>query len=105
MCTVDICCTRLPAVRAGGATILNVTSGGMDSGAEPILERHGELVANVLAAIGGWRAGNRNAGIEIDVELDVDVASAAHRRRAGASMAVDAAGHALGKIRTMSKVA
>ena len=68
--TVDVACVRLLLAfkRASGGVTVKVTSGGMDKGADPILERHGEVVAKVRddegAAAGFWKAGRRKEGIE-----------------------------------------
>jgi hypothetical protein len=53
MCTVDMACTRDALARADGALTVNVTFGGMESGAEPILDWHGEVVAKPLQAAAG----------------------------------------------------
>lgn len=47
-----------------GAITWNVTSEGTESGCEPILDSHGEVVVKALDAAGLWRAGIKNAGIE-----------------------------------------
>lgn len=44
--------------------MLNVTPGGMESGAEPIFDWHGVVVAKVLARVGEWKAGRRKVGID-----------------------------------------
>ena len=43
---------------------MNVTPGGTDSGAEPILDWHGEVDAKPRAAAGPWKAGRRKRGSE-----------------------------------------
>jgi hypothetical protein len=43
--------------------ILKVTPWGIVSGAEPILDWHGEVVVKVLNVEGFTNAGNKNAGI------------------------------------------
>jgi len=79
-------CIRAPFDRADGGRILNVTPGGIDSGAEPILDWQGEVVAKVLeAAVGAWKAGKRKTG-RSEVCLDVSRRLRAQRRRAGANM-------------------
>lgn len=65
---------------------VNVTSGGTDSAAEPILEKHGEVVAKALEDAGTWKAGNRNVRIDSEGRIDVDVMLWTHRRRTGASI-------------------
>lgn len=46
---------------------MNVTSGGIDSGAEPIFERHGGVEENCCRRCedrDAWKAGSRKRGIE-----------------------------------------
>jgi hypothetical protein len=52
---------------------VNVTSGGTERAAEPILERQGEVVANAREDAGSWNAGNRNVGIGSDDRIDAFV--------------------------------
>jgi hypothetical protein len=66
MCTVDMGCDLVPLPLVEGAVMLNVTPCGTDSGAEPILDWHGEVVVKVLDTAGSANAGNRNVGIESD---------------------------------------
>jgi hypothetical protein len=49
---------------------VNVTLGGTERAAEPILERHGEVVAKGREDAGSWNAGNRNVGIVSDGRID-----------------------------------
>jgi hypothetical protein len=84
-------CTRDALARAEGAVTLNVTPGGTESGAEPIFDWHGEVVAKPLHTARVWNAGKRNAGkrnvgIESDVGDGVVARRWAQRRRAGANM-------------------
>lgn len=65
---------------------MNVTPGGTDRGAEPILERHGEVVANVLDEAGTWNAGRRKVGMESNGRIDTEAALRAHRRCAEANI-------------------
>jgi hypothetical protein len=88
ICTVDIACVLDDLPFADGSKILNVTPCGIVSGAEPILDWHGEVVVKFLGTDGLANAGNRKVGIESEllaVGLD---AHCAHRRRAGANMLV-----------------
>jgi hypothetical protein len=57
-----------------------VTSGGMERGADPILERHGELVVKGLVE-GCWKAGSRKEGIEVVGELEGGAEMLRARRR------------------------
>lgn len=50
ICTVDMACVLVPLALDEGTTTFNVTPWGTESGADPILDRHGEVVANVLGA-------------------------------------------------------
>lgn len=86
ICTVDMACARAPLPRADGGMTLNVTPGGMDSGAEPILDWHGEVVAKFLQAMGAWKAGKRKLGNESDAWYDAAAILRAQRRRAGANI-------------------
>jgi hypothetical protein len=86
ICTVDMACTRDALARADGAVILNVTPGGMESGAEPIFDWHGEVDAKPLQAARVWNAGSRNVGIESETGDDAGVRRWAQRRRAGANI-------------------
>jgi hypothetical protein len=52
---------------------VNVTSGGTERAAEPILERQVEVVANAREDAGSWNAGNRNVGIGSDDRIDAFV--------------------------------
>jgi hypothetical protein len=88
ICTVDNACVLDDLTFADGSKILNVTPCGIVSGAEPILDWHGEVVVKFLGTDGLANAGNRKVGIESEllaVGLD---AHCAHRRRAGANMVV-----------------
>jgi hypothetical protein len=67
---------------------LKVTSGGIDSGAEPILDWHAEVVAKVLDAAGAWKAGNRKAGMESEVAIEAEARRWTHRRCAGTNIVV-----------------
>lgn len=69
-----------------GATILKVTPCGIDSGAEPIFDWHGNVVVKAREAAGRANAGNRKVGMESFCELEGFAAHWAHRRRAGANM-------------------
>lgn len=69
-----------------GANTLNVTPGGTERGADPIFDRHGEVVLNVRSAADLENAGKRKVGTESE-EAFVDFAMLwAHRRLAGANM-------------------
>ena len=46
---------------------MNVTPGGIDSGAEPIFERHAEVVAKFRDVAGAWNAGSKKEGIDSEV--------------------------------------
>lgn len=48
ICTVDMGCIRNPFPFADGFVTVNVTPGGTESGADPILDLHDEVVAKVL---------------------------------------------------------
>jgi hypothetical protein len=63
-----------------------VTSGGIDSGADPIFERHSEVDAKVLAGTEGEKAGNRKLGIDSEVAIDAEAIRFTHRRRAGVNI-------------------
>lgn len=78
--TVDIACARFPFIFAG--VTVKETPGGMDSGSDPILERHGEVVAKLREAVGGWKAGKRNSGIDSDGDAEGANMLRAQRRRA-----------------------
>lgn len=81
ICTVDMACTRDALARADGVVTLNVTPGGTESGAEPIFDWHGEVVAKPLQA-----ARACNVGIDSG-PWDAAVARRwAQRRRAGANI-------------------
>jgi hypothetical protein len=81
-------CTRAFFMRMGGATTFMLTSGGIESGSDPILERHGEVVAKLLPAAGAWNAGKRKKGIGSEDAIEAGKRVCAHRRRAGTNMAV-----------------
>jgi hypothetical protein len=64
-----------------------VTSGGIDSGADPIFERHGGVVEKAREVAGCWKAGRRNEGIEAVEEVLAVVATPwAQRRRTGVNI-------------------
>jgi hypothetical protein len=86
ICTVDMGCVLVPLPFVEGAIMLNVTPCGTDSGAEPILDWHGEVVVKVLDAAGGANAGSRKVGIDSECCAEALHANWAHRRRAGANM-------------------
>lgn len=86
MCTVDMACVLVPLPFAEGATMLSVTPCGTESGREPILDWHGEVVVKFLDAGVRKSAGKRNVGIESDGCTEGRDAHWAHRRRAGANM-------------------
>ena len=91
MCTVDIGCVLLilPLFPCLGIITLNVTSGGIDSGAFPIFDRRGDEVAKLLNGEAGWKAGRRNEGRDTELfEVEVVVTHCAQRRRTGPNMAV-----------------
>lgn len=72
--------------RPDGGSTLKDTSGGMESGAEPILERHGDVVAKVLGPAGAWKAGSRKVGIESEDRIEAVATRWAHHRDAGVNM-------------------
>jgi hypothetical protein len=86
ICTVDIGCVLVPLPFVEGAIMLNVTPCGTDSGAEPILDWHGEDVVKVLDTAGRANAGSRKVGIDSDCCAEAPHANWVHRRRAGANM-------------------
>ena len=91
MCTVDVGCVLLilPLFPCLGVITLNVTSGGIDSGAFPIFDRRGDEVAKLLNGEAGWKAGRRNEGRDTELfEVEVIVTHCAQRRRTGPNMAV-----------------
>lgn len=63
--------------------MLKLTSGGNDSGALPIFERHGDDVEKDEDCC--WKAGRRNPGIEISDERVFFIALT-QRRLAGVNM-------------------
>lgn len=63
--------------------MLNLTSGGNDSGALPIFDWHGDEVEKDEDCC--WKAGRRNAGIEISAEREFWIALT-QRRLAGVNM-------------------
>jgi hypothetical protein len=65
-----------------------VTPCGIVSGAEPILDWHGEVVVKFLGTEGLANAGSRKVGIESEFWVAGFDANCAHRRRAGANMLV-----------------
>ena len=65
---------------------MNVTPGGTDKAAEPILERHCDDVVKALVDGEAWKAGNRNAGMDAVGLIDIADVQGAHRRRTGASI-------------------
>lgn len=67
-------CTLPPLARTDAGTTLKVTSGGIESGAEPIFDRHGEVVAKLRKGAGAWNAGNRKVGIVSEDSIDADAA-------------------------------
>lgn len=50
-------CVLVPLLLSGGGITLNVTPGGTESGAEPIFEKHGDVVVKVLGPDGHDSAG------------------------------------------------
>lgn len=60
--TVDMGWTRALLPRVEGGVMVNVTPGGTESGAEPILDWHGGVVAKLLPAVGVHKAGKRKLG-------------------------------------------
>lgn len=78
ICTVDMGCVRAPF--AVGFVTLNVTPGGIESGAEPILDWHGEVVAKVLLQ------GPRARVVDCEASIDA-VAMRCARLRMGVNMA------------------
>ena len=65
---------------------MSVTPCGTESGREPILDWHGEVVVKFLDDGVRERAGKRNVGIESDGCTEGRDTHWAHRRRAGANM-------------------
>jgi hypothetical protein len=63
-----------------------LTSGGNDSGALPILDRHGDEVEKDDDCC--WKAGRRNAGIDVSVERGL-LSALTQRRLAGVNMVCD----------------
>lgn len=57
-------CDHAAFPRVDGAMTLKVTPGGTESGAEPILDWHGDVVAKVLEGLHVRNAGNKNVGID-----------------------------------------
>ena len=91
MCTVDVGCVLLilPLLPCLCVITLNVTSGGIDSGAFPIFDRRGDEVAKLLNEEAGWKAGRRNKGRDTELfEVEVVVTHCAQCRRAGPNIAV-----------------
>jgi hypothetical protein len=81
-------CTRVPLLFLDGGVISKVTPGGMESGMEPILDWHDEVVVKVLDAEPCANAGSRKMGIESVCCVEGRDTNWAHRRRAGANMMV-----------------
>ena len=79
-------CVRAPLPRTAGGMTVNVTPGGTDKAAEPILERHCDDVVKALVDGEAWKAGNRNAGMDAVGLIDIADVQGAHRRRTGASI-------------------
>jgi hypothetical protein len=88
ICTVDMAFVRAPLPFTEGALTLKVTPGGIDSGAEPILDWHGAVEANPRAVAGCWKAGTRNSGIDSVVCGEAASKLRAQRRRAVENMVV-----------------
>jgi hypothetical protein len=66
--------------------MFNVTPSGIESGAEPIFDWHGEVVVKALDVEDFANAGSRKLGIELEHGFEGFAAHWAHRRRAGANM-------------------
>jgi hypothetical protein len=98
ICTVDIACVLVPLFFVEGDIMLNVTPSGIDSGAEPIFDWHGEVV---VKALGDWdlaNAGSKKLGIDSEHGFEGFDAHWAHRRRAGANMVLVLAAMLLAQI-------
>jgi hypothetical protein len=89
ICTVDMACVLVPLPFDDGATILNVTPWGTESGADPILDWHGEVVVKVLTDGDRANPGKRNVGIDAEGCGERLATHWAHRRLAGTNMVLD----------------
>jgi hypothetical protein len=83
ICTVDIACVLDDLNLVEGSRILNVTPCGIVSGAEPILDWHGEVVVKFLGTEGLANAGSRKVGIESEFWVAGFDANCAHRKHVG----------------------
>ena len=66
-------CTLVPLPLLEGGMMLNVTPWGIESGADPILDWHGEVVVKVRDAEGLAKTGSKNVGIDSDFCADAPV--------------------------------
>jgi hypothetical protein len=78
--------------------MLSVTPSGIESGAEPIFDWHGEVVVKALGAEDLANAGSKKLGIESEHVLEGFDTHWAHRRRAGANMVLMLAAMFLAQI-------